>query len=445
MNQTLPQDNNAEQSVLGAIMVDNTKIYNAMEILKEDDFYKTAHRLIYVAMVELSVKGNPIDSITLKNQLQGKNHLVGAGGVIYLHDLLNGVPTAENIKYYIDIVKEKSLLRKLIIASQQIISKSNNNIEIKEVMGYAQEVMFDCFKDEQNDDMRFYSMNDLIHDTFTYIEELYHNKGNKDSLKTGFIDLDNLLGGLQKGELYTVAGDTSQGKTAFVLNIAYRFVSQKIPIAFFSVEMSKENLLQRLLCSEARIDYLRLKQGYIGEDEWAKLTTIAGQINNSPLFINDFSTPTVYEIVAMARKMVLHKGVKLIIIDFLQQLHHTTKNKDSETKQVTDDVKIIKGLAKSLKIPVILLSSLSRRKNYKEPPNLSLLRQSGAIESLSDTVMFVYRPEVYAPTPENEGLAEIRVDKQRNGPTGVVNLAFIKKYSRFENLSKMEGNYNVEG
>ncbi|MBU1999451.1 MAG: DnaB-like helicase C-terminal domain-containing protein, partial [Candidatus Omnitrophica bacterium] len=206
-----------------------------------------------------------------------------------------------------------------------------------------------------------------------------------------------------------------------------------IPVAFFSIEMGKDNLIQRLICSRAKVDYMKMRSGYLSESDWVPLTTAAGNLSGVPLFINDFSTPTAIEITGMARKMVLYKGVKLVVIDFLQQIYHSDKK--SETQQVTDDVKLIKGLAKSLNVPVILLSSLSRRTNFKEPPTLSLLRQSGAIESVADTVMFVYRQEEYSPTPENRGIAEIHIKKQRNGPTGVVTLAFIKQFTRFENLA----------
>lgn len=433
-DKVLPQDLIAEMSVLGAILMDNTKIYNAMEILKEDDFYKTAHRKIYVIMMEMAIADIAIDIITLKDKLQQKKELENIGGPIYLTTLNKSVPTAANIQYYIDIVKEKALLRKMIISSQRIIQLGYESKEVKEIIEQSQEIMFDCFKDELNNDMRFYSLDNLMHDSFDYIENLCQNKGGT-GLKTPFNDLNSIIGGLQNKELYVLAGDTAQGKSSLAMDIGYHIAKSGIPVAFFSIEMGKENIVQRLICSQARVDYLKMRSGYLSEQDWPKLTTIAGEMSEIPFFINDFSTPTVFEIIAMARKMILHKGIKLIVIDFLQQIYHN--DKDSETKQVTQDVKMIKGLAKSLNVPVILLSSLSRRHNYKEPPTLSLLRQSGAIESMADAVIFVYRPEAYAPTPENEGVAEIHIAKQRNGPTGIIKLAFIKKYTRFENLAKI--------
>ena len=434
-NKILPHNLNAEMAVLGAILMDNTKIYNAMEILKEDDFYKIAHRKIYNTMIKMSIANTAIDLVTLTDTLSQEKELSNVGGGLYLTTLLNSVPTAENIQYYIDIVKEKSILRRMITSSQKIIQLGYEGKEVREIIGESQEIMFDCFKDELNNDMKFYSIGDLLQDSFTSIENFYQNKGGT-GLKIPFPDLNNILGGLQKQELYILAGDTSQGKTSLAMDIGYSLAKLGAPVAFFSIEMGKENIMQRLICSRARVDYNKMRNGYLSEQDWPKLTTASGEMVETPFYINDFSIPTVFEIIAMARKMILHKGVKLIIIDFLQQIYHNDKK--SPTEQVTQDVKLIKGLTKSLNIPVILLSSLSRRTNYKEPPTLSTLRQSGAIESAADNVIFVYRPEAYAPTLENNGIAEIHIAKQRNGPTGMVKLAFIKQYTRFENLGRVE-------
>lgn len=438
-----PQNIEAEQSVLGAILIENSALYKAMEILNANDFYKEAHRRIFLAMIELSEKNEAIDLITLAEYLRRENELDSIGGATYLSMLTNTVPTAANIRYHSKIVHEKSLLRNLINTATEIVSRGyENSQDIEELLDYAENAIFSI--SEKKIRPSFMPIKDIIKDSFETIERLSEKKELVTGIPTGFSDLDILTTGFQPSDLIIVAGRPSMGKTALCLCMAQHVGIEKgQPVAIFSLEMAKEQIVMRMLCAEARVDSHRLRSGFLGKSDWPRLTTAAGRLSEAPIFIDDTPMTSVLEMKAKARRLKAEHGLNLVIVDYLQLMSGRGDRRkggsDTREQEISEISRSLKALAKELSVPVVALSQLNRavESRHDRRPLLADLRESGAIEQDADVILFIYREEVYKQTEENKGIAEIIIGKQRNGPVGIVKLAFIDKYTRFENLERM--------
>lgn len=441
-----PQNIEAEQSVLGAILIENTALYKAIEIIGIDDFYKEAHKKIFLSMIELNEKNEAIDLVTLMEYLRKKNELDSVGGATYLSLLANTVPTAANIKYHSKIIYEKALLRNLINTATEIVSYGyENSRDIEELLDYAENAIFRI--SEKKIRPSFSAIKDIIKDSFETIERLSEKKERVTGIPTGFYDLDMLTSGFQPSDLIIVAGRPSMGKTALCLCIAqHAGIEKGQPVAIFSLEMAKEQLVIRMLCAEARVDSHKLRSGFLAKSDWPRLTTAAGRLSEAPIFIDDSPGTSVLEMKAKARRLKAEHGLSLIVVDYLQLMSGRGERRrggpDTREQEISEISRSLKALAKELSVPVIALSQLNRAVESRQDkrPLLADLRESGAIEQDADVILFIYREEVYKQTEENKGVAEIIIGKQRNGPVGIVKMAFIDKYTRFENLEKMHGN-----
>ncbi len=435
-----PQSIDAEMSMLGAMLMDKDAIGSAIESIEDDYFYRDVHRKIYQAIISLYEKNEPVDIITLSTQLQHNNELASVGGAVYLTTLLNSVPTAANIEYYAKIVQDKALLRKLINVATGIVSLGyEGGDDVSLILDQAERMIFDVVQKKIS--REFVPLEAMLHDSFEMIEKLSNRKEHVTGVPSGFVDLDNYTSGFQPSDLVIIAGRTSMGKTSFALNVAMNAaIKAKVPAGIFSLEMSKEQLVQRVLCAEARVDASKLRTGYLSESDWPKLTTAAGVLAEAPIYIDDTPSLSVLEIRAKARRLKARHNVGLIIVDYLQLVRGTTTRGDNRQQEVSEISRSLKALAREVSVPVIALSQLSRAPEARtdKKPMLSDLRESGAIEQDADLVMFVYREEYYKPTEENQGVAEIIIGKQRNGPTGTVKLAFLNRFTRFENLERVK-------
>lgn len=431
-----PQNLEAEMSVLGAMLIDRQVIGRVLEIIDEKAFYKEAHSKIFSCIVDLFDRNEPVDILTLTDDLRKKGELEAVGGPSYLMSLIDSVPTSANAEHYAMMVKEKAILRDLISSSTQIINECYNESEdVDKLLDKAQSMIFDIYINRRQ--RGYSSIREVLKTTFEGIERAYHNKGAISGIPTGFRDVDVLTSGFHPSEFVVIAGRTSMGKTSFALNIVRHLaVDLGYPTAILSLEMSKEQIVQRLLCAEARVDMSKLKAGFIGESDWPKLTLAAGRLADSKIFIDDTPGMNILEIRAKARRLKAEHDVKMIVVDYLQLVQPRSRG-ETRQQEVSEISGAFKSLARELEIPVVAISQLSRAPDLRSDkrPQLSDLRESGAIEQDADLVLFVHRPEYYEPTPENEGIAEIIIGKQRNGPTGTVKLAFIKEYMRFENLT----------
>ncbi len=436
-----PQNLEAEQSILGGILLDNQSLNSVLEILTHKDFYSEAHRKIFAAIVALSDRNEPCDLITLSSILKDQKHLDNVGGAAYLASLVDNVPSAANIAYYSKIVKEKAILRHLIGTATEILTNSyDTGAEVDDVLDKAEHAIFEISENKIRP--AFYPIKSIIKDSFKTIEKLYERKELITGVPTGFEKIDDLTSGLQKSDLIIVAGRPSMGKTAFALNIAQSAATETgIPVAIFSLEMSKEQLALRMLSSEARVDSQRLRKGFLGETDWPKLTTAAGRLSEAPLFIDDTPAITVLEMKAKARRLKAESDLGLIILDYLQ-LMRSGSFKDSREQEISEISRSLKALAKELSVPIIALSQLNRKVEDRtnRRPQMADLRESGAIEQDADVIAFIYRDEVYNKSEDNpeKGIAEVIIGKQRNGPTGTVKLAFLEKFTCFENLARAE-------
>ncbi|HHY78368.1 MAG TPA: replicative DNA helicase [Clostridiales bacterium] len=433
-----PHSIEAEQSVLGAMLLDKEAISTASEVLKGDDFYREVHKEIFEAIIDIYNENKPVDLITLTEKLKGRNTLEAVGGITYLTQLMNIVPTTHNIEYYVKIVEEKSLLRKLIKSSSDIMSKCYENPEDSgEIIDQAEKSIFDISLSRST--RGFVPIKQILTSNFDKIEELYLKKGKITGIPTGFVDLDNKLSGLQKSDFILIAGRPSMGKSALMMNIVHHVaVRERIPVAVFSLEMSKEQLSQRLLCAEALIDAHRLRTGDITEDEWIKLARAMGVLADKPIFIDDTPAITITEMRAKCRRLKIEHGLGLVAIDYLQLMSGGSKY-DSRQQEVSDISRSLKALARELDVPVIALSQLSRAPEMRSDhrPVLSDLRESGAIEQDADVVMLLYRDEYYNPDTDKKNIGEVIIAKQRNGPTGVVELVWLGQFTKFVDKAKI--------
>jgi replicative DNA helicase len=436
-----PQNLEAEQSILGGILLENNAINSALEVLSKGDFYSEAHRKIFNVMVEISEKNEPVDLITLSNALRNKNLLDTIGGTAYLASLVDNVPSAANVANYAKIVKEKAILRGLIGSATEIITHCyETGSDVDQVLDQAEHSIFEISENKVRPS--FYPIREIVKDSFRSIEDLYARKELITGVPTGFEKIDDLTSGLQNSELIIIAGRPSMGKTAFALNIAqFAAMEGQTTVAIFSLEMSKEQLAFRLLASEAKVDSQRLRKGFLGETDWPKLTTAAGRLSEAPLFIDDTPAITVLEMKAKSRRLKADKGLGLIVVDYIQ-LMRSGGYRDSREQEISEISRSLKALAKELKVPVIALSQLNRKVEDRtnRRPQMADLRESGAIEQDADVIAFIYRDEVYNKSEDNpeKGIAEIIIGKQRNGPTGIVKLAFLEKFTSFENLAHAE-------
>jgi len=433
-----PQNLDAEQSILGGILLDNDALNRVLEIVGMGDFYSEAHRKIFSAILDLYERNEPSDLITLSSILRDKGHLDGVGGEVYLASLVDGVPSAANIAYYSKIVKEKAILRGLIGAATDILSKSYNaGSDIDAVLDEAEHAVFEI--SENKIKPAFSPIKEIVKDTFENIEKLYAKKTLITGISTGFQKVDEYTSGLQNSDLIIVAGRPSMGKTAFAINIAQHVaIEDKVPVAIFSLEMSKEQLALRMLSSDGKVDSQKIRRGFVGEMDWPKLVAAAGRLSEAPIFIDDTPAISVLEIKAKARRLKAESGLDLIVLDYLQLMRGRDTSAPRE-QEISEISRSLKALAKELDVPVVALSQLNRQVESRTDrrPQLADLRESGAIEQDADVIMFIYRDEVYNKSEDNpeKGKAEIIIGKQRNGPVGTAHVSFLKEFTSFENLA----------
>jgi replicative DNA helicase len=435
-----PQALDAERAVLGAMCLSAEAIARSIERLEERSFYRESHRRIWAAIISLFERGEAVDLITLREELTRRDQLDSVGGTSYLTDLFEYMPTTANVDYHAKIVAEKAILRQLIEGSNSIVEESFRASEPAEaILDRAQERIFDISSARAR--RGFIAMRQVVMDTFEIIQELYDKKSHVTGLESGFIDLDARTAGFQKSDLIIVAGRPSMGKTSFCLNIAeHCAIKRQVPVAIFSLEMSKEQVAQRMLCSQSRVDGHRLRTGYLRDAEWTVLTRAAGELSEAPIYIDDTPGISILEVRAKARRLAMEvQNLGLIVVDYLQ-LMRGGENAENRQQEISRISQSLKSLAKELGVPVIALSQLSRaveQRGGDRRPVLSDLRESGAIEQDADVVLFIYRPELYHPDDEEvRGTAEIIIGKQRNGPVGTLRLAFLSAFARFENLSQ---------
>lgn len=433
-----PQSIEAEQSVIGSMLIDKEVIPVVMEILKPEDFYRPDNKEIYDVIIELFDKAQPIDLITVSERLKLHGKLELVGGLEYLTNIATDVPTTANVKHYAKIVEEKSLLRKLIKASSEIVDLGYSaSEEVTHIMDKAEQSIFDIL--QKRSSQGFVPIKDVLVDTFNKLEELYNNKGHITGIPTGFADLDFKTSGLHNSDLVLIAARPAMGKTAFALNIAQNVaVHSGVPVALFSLEMSKEQLVNRMLCSEAMVDSNKMKTGQLEDNDWQKVARALGPLSEAPIFIDDTPGISITEIRAKCRRLKLEHNLGLVVIDYLQLMQGSKSRSENRQQEISEISRSLKILAKEINIPVITLSQLSRAAETRTDhrPMLSDLRESGAIEQDADIVMFLYRDDYYNPDTEKKNIAEVILAKHRSGSTGTVELVWLGQYTKFANLEK---------
>ena len=432
---SMPHNVEAEQSVLGAMIIDKTAIVQALEVLTKDDFYKDAHQVIFNAILDLYQKDTAVDLITLTENLQSREKLETAGGITYVTAVCSSVLSTANLQSYIKIVKDKSTLRKLIRASTEIIEDSyNKQDDVEAIVDVAEKKIFNISNNRNTSD--FEAMSTVLERGFLEIEKIYNNKGGVTGVPSGFPELDSKTSGFQKGDMILIAARPSMGKTTFALNLAqYAALRDAKSIAVFSLEMSKEQLAYKLLCAEANVDMLKLRTGNLEDKDWENIAKASGPLSAAKIFIDDTAGISVMEMRSKCRRLKIEQGIDLIVIDYLQ-LMSGSKGTESRQQEVSEISRSIKALAKEMECPVIALSQLSRAPEQRADhrPMLSDLRESGSIEQDADLVMFLYRDEYYNKETEDKNIAECIIAKQRNGPTGTVKLAWLGQFSKFGRL-----------
>jgi replicative DNA helicase len=433
-----PQNIDAEESIISAILLDNHTLLNILDILSPSDFYRTAHQKIFNAVADMFHKGDPIDLVTLADALKNKNQLDEIGGAVYLAKLVDTAPIPANAIHYAKIIRDNAALRRMIKAASDISNRCfDNTAEVDDIIDYAESTIFDIAANKTKASV--FSIGSIIDANIDTLVERRGNKSLISGISTGLKKLDTLTSGLQNSDLIILAARPSMGKTALALNLARNVaVDAEMPVLFFSLEMAKEQLSMRLLCSEARIDSSHVRTGHFSDEEWEKLTGAADVLSEAPIYIDDSSELTSLEIKTKARRLKLEKGIGLIIIDYIQ-LMKPRISKDRRDLEISEMSRSLKALAKELNIPIIALSQLNRKLEERSDkrPQLSDLRESGALEQDADLVIFIYRDEIYNKDENNpnKGIAEIHLAKHRNGPVGMQRLAFMDTYTRFENLA----------
>ena len=433
---TLPHNLEAERSVLGAILVHNDAFNVAAELVDSGDFFRDAHRRVFDKMVDLNERGQAIDLVTLKDELVRSGDLDDVGGAAYIAALVDGVPRSTNVEHYARIVKERATLRNLIQSANRILGLAYRAEEDADtLLDQAEQEIFSIA--EGNIHTGFVPLSDLVPGSFTAIEQLQEHKGLLTGVPSGFVDIDNLTSGFQPADLVIIAARPSMGKTSFALNVAQHVgIKTDRSVGLFSLEMSKEQLFMRMLTAEAEVDSHRFRGGFLSERDYGRLSTALGRLADAKVFIDDSAGLGVLEMRAKARRLKAEHGLDLLVIDYLQLMQGRGRF-ENRTQELASISRALKALAKELNVPVLALSQLSRAPESRSDrrPQLSDLRESGALEQDADVVLFIFREEQYDPTPENENLAELIIGKQRNGPTGTVRLAFLKQHTRFANLS----------
>jgi replicative DNA helicase len=427
-----PQNLTAEQSVIGSMLLDKNAVVRVIEILRPDSFYRDAHRFIYESMLELFDRGEPIDLVTVTEALRKSGKLDGVGGAVYVADLLNSVPTAANVEYYAKIVEEKAVLRRLIEAGTRIVSDAFGEPEdVDQILDQAEKAIFDIALKRVREG--FHKIDSVIKRVLDKIDSLYGKKEAITGTPTGYPDLDQITAGFQSSDLIIIAARPAVGKTAFALNIAQNVaIKHKIPVAIFSLEMSKDQLAQRMLCSEGEVDAQKLKTASLSDTGWKKLTRALGRLSEAPIYIDDSASITAIEIRAKARRLKIERGLGLVIVDYLQLMRGKARV-ENRVQEISDIARSLKTLARELDVPVVAISQLSRAVEQRTDriPRLSDLRDSGEIEQTADLVIFIHREDYYNPQSERGNIAEIIIAKQRNGPVGSIELVFRKEIAKF--------------
>lgn len=444
-DRTPPQNIEAEQAILGAIFIEPEALTTASEILMPDDFYRAAHQRIYQVMIDLSEKGEPVDLVTVTAELQDRKVLDEVGGVSYLSDLANSVPTAANVEYYSKIVEEKSLLRRLIrVATDITASGYSSEEEVEAILNSAEKQILEVANRKNSG--AFISIKDVLVETYDNIEQMQNFKGDITGIPTGFVELDRITAGFQRNDLIIVAARPSVGKTAFALNIAQNVATKTDEnVAIFSLEMGASQLVMRMLCAEGNIDAQRLRTGKLEAEDWQKLTMAMGSLSNAGIYIDDTPGIRISDIRSKCRRLKQERGLGMILIDYLQLIRGNGKSGENRQQEVSEISRSLKGLARELEVPVIALSQLSRGVESRQDkrPMMSDIRESGSIEQDADIVGFLYRDDYYDKESENKNIIEIIIAKQRNGPVGTVELAFVKEYNKFVNLERRYDESNM--
>ncbi|EJY56772.1 replicative DNA helicase [Alicyclobacillus hesperidum URH17-3-68] len=434
-----PQQVEAEQAVLGAMLISPDAVAEALEILEPDDFYRAAHQSIFRAMRDVYDAGNPVDVVTVAAALRTRDDALDAvGGAEYLADLAAAMPTALHVVQYAEIVREKALLRRIIAAATQIAEAGYaQEVPAADVLADAERAILELGQFQRTRD--FTHISDVLQTTFERIEQLYESDGNITGVPTGYSELDRMTSGFQKSDLIIVAARPSVGKTAFALNIAQNVaVRSGLPVAIFSLEMSKDQLVQRMLCAEAYIDGHKLRNGTLDDDDWPKLSMGVTTLGNSPIYIDDSPGITVPDMRSKLRRLKMEHGLGFVVIDYLQLIHGRRSSGENRQQEISDISRSLKQLARELEVPIVALAQLSRSVEQRQDkrPMLSDIRESGSIEQDADIVAFLYRDDYYDPETERQNIVEVIIAKQRNGPTGKVELVFLKNYNKFVNLEK---------
>ncbi|MBM7601384.1 replicative DNA helicase [Virgibacillus halotolerans] len=435
-DRTPPHNIEAEQSVIGAIFLEPAAFSTASEVLVPEDFYRAGHQRIFAAMMKLADKGEPIDVVTVTTHLKNAKQIDEVGGVSYLSEIAGSVPTAANIEYYSKIVEEKALLRRLIRTATDIVSSGfEKEDEVEDVLNDAEKNILEV-SGRQNSGA-FKAIKDVLIDVYDNIEQLHHAEADVTGIPSGFRDLDRLTSGFQRNDLIIIAARPSVGKTAFALNVAQSVaVNTDEKVAIFSLEMGADQLVSRMLCAEGNIDAQRLRNGQLQADDWGKLTMAMGSLSNAGIFIDDSPGIRVSEIRSKCRRLKQEHGLGMILIDYLQLIQGSVNSKENRQQEVSEISRSLKGLARELNVPLIALSQLSRGVESRQDkrPMMSDLRESGSIEQDADIVGFLYRDDYYDTESEKQNIIEIIISKQRNGPVGNVELAFVKEYNKFVDL-----------
>ncbi|GAA4724311.1 replicative DNA helicase [Brevibacillus fulvus] len=430
-----PQNNEAEQSVLGAVFLSKEALITAIEILRPEDFYKTAHQRIFKTMQDLYEKGEPVDLVTVTAELQDHKLLDEVGGVTYLTEIASSVPTAANVEYYARIVEEKALLRRLILTATKIANDGySREDDVGQIIADAEKYILEISQNRNSGG--FVPIRDVLLETYERIELLSQRRGDVTGIPSGYPDLDKMTSGFQRSDLIILAARPSVGKTAFALNVAQNVAARAgETVAIFSLEMAASQLVQRMICAEGNLDAQKMRTGRLEEDDWQKLTMAIGTLAKAPIYIDDSPGVTVQDIRAKCRRLQTERGLGMILIDYLQLIHGRGKG-DNRQQEVSEISRTLKGIARELNVPIIALSQLSRSVEQRQDkrPMMSDIRESGSIEQDADIVAFLYRDDYYDKETENKNVIEIIIAKQRNGPTGTVELAFLKEYNKFVSL-----------